>query len=87
METIKQKVAHVKRAGQTRNHSCHWPGCPQQVPPALWGCKRHWFMLPKPIRNKIWQEYRSGQEETFDPSKEYISAAIEAQNWIRENAS
>jgi len=42
-------------------------------------------MLPKTIRFKIWKEYSSGQEERQDPSREYITAAIEAQNWIKEH--
>lgn len=82
---MSEKIRHVLAARQTRTHSCHWPGCLLQVPPAMWGCKRHWFMLPKYIRDKIWREYLSSQEETLDPSKEYISAAIEAQEWIKEN--
>jgi hypothetical protein len=86
METVKQKVDYVKRANQTRQHNCHWPGCNQQVPPAMWGCRTHWFKLPKTIRDRIWQEYHSGQEETLTPSKEYISAAQEAQIWIKENS-
>jgi hypothetical protein len=58
---IADKVAHVKRAGQTRNHECHWPECKTQVPPAMWGCKAHWFRLPQALRNRIWSTYRPGQ--------------------------
>lgn len=78
------KVAHVLRAGQTRNHGCHWPGCGKQVPPAMWGCKGHWFALPKRLRDRIWQSYRPGQEVRMDPSAEYLAAADEVQRWIRE---
>jgi len=24
------------------------------VPPKMWGCKKHWFKLPKSLRDKIW---------------------------------
>jgi|SRR5947207_2417245 len=85
MESIKQKVTHVLAAKQTRSHICHWPGCQASVPPAMWGCKRHWFMLPKSIRQKIWREYSSGQEERLDPSKAYILAAVEAREWVKKN--
>lgn len=84
MSDIASKVAHVKRAGQSRNHTCHWPGCTRQVPPAMWGCRGHWFTLPKTLRNQLWEAYRPGQEETMTPSREYLQAADAIQRWIRE---
>ena len=27
------KVAHVLSQGQTRDHTCHWPGCDRQAAP------------------------------------------------------
>lgn len=68
-------------------HTCHWPGCTEQVPPKLWGCKKHWFMLPADIRREIWRTYRPGQELQKDPSREYIAAAREAQEWIERKLS
>lgn len=65
-------------------HYCHWPGCMVEVPPKLWGCKRHWYMLPAPLRAKIWQTYRPGQEITKDPSPEYTKVAKAVQEWIRK---
>ena len=69
------------------NHPCYWPGCDTEVPPKMWGCRRHWFSLPKIIRNRIWQTYRPGQEVTKIPSAEYIEAAKEAQRWIRSQGA
>lgn len=85
--THRQKVDHVRRAQQTRSHTCHWPGCTQQVPPAMWGCKSHWFRLPKALRDRIWATYRAGQEETLTPSVAYLEAADAVQCWIRQNAA
>jgi hypothetical protein len=82
MSEISKKVAYVKRQAQIRSHECHWPGCDQQVPPAMWGCKKHWFALPKVLRDKIWATYRPGQEVTMAPSDAYVEAAIEVQRWI-----
>lgn len=82
MATIPEKVAHVLRAGQTRRHECHWPGCTAQVPPAMWGCKRHWYKLPHDLRSKIWRAYRPGQEDDFKPSETYLAVAQEVQDWI-----
>lgn len=63
-------------------HHCHWPGCTIEVAPKLWGCRKHWFTLPKHLRDKIWAIYRPGQEISKDPSNEYIDAAVEVQEWI-----
>src|SRR5688572_16482858 len=79
------KVAHVKRGRQTRNHTCHWPGCKKQVPPAMWGCYPHWMKLPQYLRDKIWAAYRINQETTMTPSREYVKVAREVQDWIVEN--
>ena len=65
-------------------HHCHWPDCPQEVPPAMWGCKRHWFMLPKELRDKVWAAYRPGQEITKTPSDHYVDVAEEVQQWIED---
>lgn len=66
-------------------HTCHWPGCTQQVAPALWGCRKHWFKLPMRLRQRIWRHYRAGQEVTKTPSAEYLAAARDVQAWIREH--
>ncbi|MGD9797565.1 MAG: hypothetical protein AB7V15_05585 [Acidimicrobiia bacterium] len=81
------KVEHVKAARQDRRHGCHWPGCETQVPPAMWGCKAHWFKLPKRLRDAIWDEYVPGQEARMDPSDEYLTVAREVQAWIEEHGN
>ncbi len=78
------KADYVRSQKQTRNHTCHWPGCEKQVPPAMWGCKTHWFKLPKHLRNKIWKAYRPGQEVTMTPSVEYLAVAKEVQEWVKK---
>ena len=65
-------------------HTCHWPGCGKAVPPAMWGCRQHWFALPKRLRDRIWATYRPGQEIDKRPSETYLDAAKAAQDWIRE---
>lgn len=79
------KIDYVKKAQLVRAHSCHWPGCNRQVPPAMWGCKTHWFKIPKGLRDRIWATYRPGQEEDRRPSEAYIKVAQAVQDWIREN--
>lgn len=81
------KVAYVKRQGQTRDHHCHWPGCSRQVPPAMWGCRPHWFALPISLRNRIWATYAPGQEVNGTPSDAYLRAADDVQAWIKEQGN
>jgi hypothetical protein len=83
MTTIGEKANYVRAQKQSRDHTCHWPGCTEQVPPAKWGCAAHWFRLPKHLRSKLWRAYRPGQEITLTPSAEYIEVAQEIQAWIR----
>lgn len=54
-------------------HTCHAHGCTRAVSPAMWGCKMHWFSLPKKIRDAVWREYRSGQEIDKQPSLRYLA--------------
>lgn len=44
----------------------------------MWGCRGHWFALPKDIRAEIWKQYRPGQETDKLPSKEYVDIAMKA---------
>lgn len=85
MTSIGNKAEHVRaalRSGQTGRHHCHWPGCDKAVPPAAWGCKKHWYMLPLALRNKVWAAYRPTQEDTKTPSRRYVEVAREVQEWI-----
>lgn len=87
MTTVKKK-AHVRsamRRNETFDHHCHWPGCKEKVPPAMWGCKSHWFKLPKALRDKVWASYEPGQEISKDPSSEYLKVVTEVQEWIKAN--
>jgi len=82
MTAINQKADYVRGQAQTRNHECHWPGCTKQVPPAMWGCKAHWYVLPAELRREIWRCYRPGQEADLHPSAAYIAVARQVQQWI-----
>lgn len=83
-EEMDRKVRHVLAAHDTGNHHCHWPGCTELCKPAYWGCRRHWFRLPKHLRDRIWATYRPGQERDKCPSDEYIQAAQAVQEWIAQ---
>jgi len=38
-------------------------------------CKKHWYMVPAPIRAKIWATYRHGQCDDWKISEKYAEAA------------
>jgi hypothetical protein len=78
-------AAPKKKPLPGHDHTCHWPGCTKQVPPKLWGCREHWFMLPPPFRRAIWKHYVPGQEIRKDPSRAYIETARQVQEWILTN--
>lgn len=65
-------------------HHCHWPDCKETVPPSMWGCMKHWFILPKRLRDEVWRTYRAGQEVSKTPSRDYIIVAQQIQAWIRD---
>ena len=75
----------MRKAKQNRQHMCHWPGCNKQVPPAMWGCREHWYRLPLQLRTAIWNAYRPGQEDDMRPSRDYVTVAGKVQRWIREH--
>lgn len=56
-------------------HTCHAIQCDKQVRPELLMCRAHWFMVPKPLRSKVWETYQDGQCDTFDPTSAYCQAA------------
>lgn len=56
-------------------HHCHARGCSRVVPPEMLMCKRHWFMVPAPIRQQVWSTYRPGQCDDMNPSTAWHAAA------------
>lgn len=54
-------------------HTCHAHGCDVEVPPKMFMCRRHWYSLPKNVRDAIWDEYTPGQERSKDPSLRYLA--------------
>lgn len=62
-------------------HVCHATGCNVKVPPRMLMCRKHWYMVPKPLRDAVWAAYVPGQEVRKDPTDEYMDvqrAAVQA---------
>lgn len=51
----------------------------------MWGCKEHWFKLPKYYRDRIWAEFRPGQETNWTPSREYMKVLAQLDAWFMDN--
>lgn len=62
-------------------HECPVPGCKQQIPLAMWGCKAHWFKLPVGIRNRILAAYNGGEGRL---SPEWCAANDAALKWFKD---
>lgn len=65
-------------------HVCHAEGCQVQIPPELFMCNLHWWMVPRPLRQQITLSYRPGQCDDKKPSKEWVEAAQAAIAAVKE---
>lgn len=65
-------------------HTCHADMCATVVRPRMFMCSKHWFMLPKTIRDLIWENYVPGQEIRKDPSKPYLDIAKVAIGYVAD---
>ncbi len=61
---------------RSKAHTCHAKDCTTHVPPHMFMCRKHWYMLPKEDRYAIWDEYIPGQEITMTPTDEYLAVAM-----------
>ena len=59
-------------------HHCHATGCRRAVAPEMLMCRRHWFMVPAPLRAWVLETYRDGQCDDWRPSAAYCAAAAAA---------
>lgn len=63
-------------------HRCPAPGCEAQVPSNQYACRAHWYSLPKPLRDAIWDAYR---DEALGDA--HIAAMESADSYLKVNAS
>ena len=66
------------------SHTCHATGCTAHIPPKMFLCRRHWYTLPKLLRDRIWAAYRPGQCDDWRISQEYANAARDAVKFIAQ---
>lgn len=56
-------------------HTCHAHDCAVPVRPEMLMCKKHWYMVPKHLRDDVYKHYRVGQCDDRDPSPAWHEAA------------
>jgi hypothetical protein len=63
------------------SHECPYPTCRRRVPPHLFACRGHWYLLPETMRSVIWRAYR--RRET-DPHAHIVAMAA-AREWYDDH--
>lgn len=46
---------------QVRMHACPVPGCGVRIPGEHLMCAKHWYCVPKGLRDRVWREYLTRQ--------------------------
>lgn len=55
---------------------CPIPGCGDQIDPSRLMCRRHWYMVPKEMRDQVWATWRSGQGAYSREHRDAVHGAI-----------
>ncbi len=59
-------------------HTCHARGCSAEVSPKLFMCRRHWFMVPEPLRAEVLRHFQPSQVQSKRPTQAWLTAARKA---------
>lgn len=51
-------------------NDCPHPECTEKKPVNMYACRRHWFSLPKRIRDKIWDGYANDAQLWLEADRE-----------------
>lgn len=69
-------------------HTCHADNCGVVVPRRMFMCKRHWYMLPKAMRDDVWALYVPGQERDWGKvTPEYLDHTMACIAFVAEKES
>jgi hypothetical protein len=55
---------------------CAVSGCGDQIDPTRLMCRRHWYQVPKRLRDKVWRTWRSGREANSCAHQQAVLQAI-----------
>jgi hypothetical protein len=62
------------------SHQCPVNGCPRRVAMHMLMDRDHWYMVPRPLRNAVWDAYDGGFGAGTPEHMDAIRAAVEAVN-------
>ena len=57
---------------------CPIPRCGERIDPSRLMCRKHWYMVPKLMRDHVWATWRSGQAADSSEHQEAVHAAVVA---------
>ncbi len=55
---------------------CPLAGCAEKIDPSRLMCRRHWYRVPKRLRDQVWATWRSGHGALSAAHQEAVLAAI-----------
>lgn len=59
-------------------HLCAVPQCARHVHRSRLMCRKHWYVVPKAIRDQVWATWRSGQGAFSTEHKAAVVLAVAA---------
>jgi hypothetical protein len=57
-------------------HNCPGPECTKQIPYDQLACSRHWYQVPRPIRNAVYRAWANGDGVGTQAHLSAMQAAI-----------
>jgi hypothetical protein len=58
--------------------SCPVIGCGEQIDPSRLMCRRHWYLVPRQLRDRVWATWLSGAGVLSTEHQEAVLMAIAA---------
>jgi hypothetical protein len=76
---LTQTAGHPRGPGRGPvSHLCPAAHCRQAVSPARLMCRRHWYQVPKNLRDAVWITWQSGNGVGTSAHTDAVLAAIAA---------
>jgi hypothetical protein len=62
----------------THAYRCPIPRCDDLIDPSRLMCRRHWYRVPKQLRDQVWATWRSGHGNHSSEHQDAVRMAIAA---------
>jgi hypothetical protein len=59
------------------------PGCGKQIDLSRLMCRRDWYAIPRPLRDRVWATWRSGRDALDAGHQEAVYMAIVVSQALR----